>query len=51
MLMNPYAFISLLSSIVALFLGNFIYYKNPNNRLKIENKKGISYDVIFKELV
>jgi PAS domain S-box-containing protein len=31
--MNPYAFISLLSSIVALFLGNFIYYKNPNNRL------------------
>jgi uncharacterized membrane protein len=31
--MNPYAFISLLSSIVALLLGNFIYYKNPNNRL------------------
>jgi PAS domain S-box-containing protein len=31
--MNPYAFISLLSSIVAIFLGNFIYYKNPNNRL------------------
>ena len=31
--MNPYAFISLLSSIIALLLGNFIYYKNPNNRL------------------
>ena len=31
--MNPYAFISLISSIIALFLGNFIYYKNPNNRL------------------
>ena len=31
--MNPYAFISLLSSIIVLLLGNFIYYKNPNNRL------------------
>ena len=31
--MNPYAFISLLSSIISLLLGNFIYYKNPNNRL------------------
>ena len=31
--MNPYAFISLISSIIALCLGNFIYYKNPNNRL------------------
>ncbi|MGB9202261.1 histidine kinase dimerization/phosphoacceptor domain -containing protein, partial [Methanobacterium sp.] len=31
--MNPYAFISLLSSIIALLLGNFIYYRNPNNRL------------------
>jgi len=31
--MNLYAIISLFSSIVALFLGNFIYYKNPNNRL------------------
>ena len=31
--MNPYAFISLLSSIIALLLGNFIYYKNPDNRL------------------
>jgi PAS domain S-box-containing protein len=31
--MNLYAFISLLSSLTALLLGNFIYYKNPNNRL------------------
>lgn len=31
--MNPYAFISLFSFIVTFFLGNFIYYKNPNNRL------------------
>ena len=31
--MNPYAIISLFSFIVAFFLGNFIYYKNPNNRL------------------
>ena len=31
--MNLYAIISLFSSIVSLFLGNFIYYKNPNNRL------------------
>lgn len=31
--MNPYAFISLLSSIISLLLGNFIYYKNSNNRL------------------
>jgi PAS domain S-box-containing protein len=31
--MNPYAFVSLFSFIVAFFLGNFIYYKNPNNRL------------------
>ena len=31
--MNPYAFISLLASITALLLGNFIYYKNPSNRL------------------
>ncbi len=31
--MNPYAFISLFSSIIVFFLGNYIYYKNPNNRL------------------
>jgi hypothetical protein len=31
--MNIYAFISLFSSIVVFFLGNYIYYKNPNNRL------------------
>lgn len=31
--MNPYAFLSLFASIVTLFLGNFIYYKNPKNRL------------------
>jgi len=31
--MNPYAFISLFSFIVTFFLGNFIYYKNPNNKL------------------
>ena len=31
--MNTYAFISLFSSIVVFFLGNYIYYKNPNNRL------------------
>ena len=31
--MNPYAFVSLFSFIIAFFLGNFIYYKNPNNRL------------------
>lgn len=31
--MNPYAILSLLSSIITIFLGNFIYYKNPNNRL------------------
>lgn len=31
--MNPYAILSLISSVVTIFLGNFIYYKNPNNRL------------------
>ncbi|MBZ2167056.1 histidine kinase dimerization/phosphoacceptor domain -containing protein [Methanobacterium spitsbergense] len=31
--MNIYAFISLFSSIVVFFLGNYIYYKNPDNRL------------------
>jgi PAS domain S-box-containing protein len=31
--MNTYAFVSLFSFIIAFFLGNFIYYKNPNNRL------------------
>jgi PAS domain S-box-containing protein len=31
--MNPYAFLSLFSFIVTFFLGNFIYYKNPNNKL------------------
>ena len=31
--MNPYALISLFSSILSLFLGNFIYYKNPKNKL------------------
>lgn len=31
--MNIYAFISLISSILCLFLGNFIYYKNPKNKL------------------
>ena len=31
--MNIYALISLLASGVCFFLGNFIYYKNPENRL------------------
>ncbi len=31
--MNIYALISLLSSILCIFLGNFIYYKNTKNRL------------------
>ncbi len=31
--MNVYALISLLSSILCVFLGNFIYYKNTKNRL------------------
>ncbi|MGF7118658.1 histidine kinase dimerization/phosphoacceptor domain -containing protein [Methanobacterium oryzae] len=31
--MNIYAMISLLSSILCLFLGNFIFYKNPKNRI------------------
>lgn len=31
--MNPFAILSLLSSVITIFLGNFIYYKNPNNRL------------------
>ena len=31
--MNPYALISLFSSILSLFLGNFIYYKNPKNKM------------------
>ena len=31
--MNLYAFISLFASILTIFLGNFIYYKNPKNRL------------------
>ena len=31
--MSPYALISLFSSILSIFLGNFIYYKNPKNKL------------------
>lgn len=31
--MNIYALISLLASGICFFLGNFIYYKNPENRL------------------
>lgn len=31
--MNIYALVSLLSSILCVFLGNFIYYKNTKNRL------------------
>lgn len=31
--MSIYALISLLSSILCIFLGNFIFYKNPKNRI------------------
>ncbi len=31
--MNFFALISLLSSLVTIFLGNFVYYKNPKNTL------------------
>jgi PAS domain S-box-containing protein len=31
--MNIYSIISLLASVICIFLGNFIYYKNPKNQL------------------
>lgn len=31
--MNVFALISLIAAVICLFLGNFIYYKNPENKL------------------
>lgn len=41
--MSIFTFLSLLTAVVAVFLGNYIYYKNPHNRI---NRTYFSYAII-----